>query len=306
MREEHSAADRSTLKGGKVESIKPLDTGGAEHANATFDVNIRNAEGQAVRGIFKPVDGEIRLRPNIEAGTYFRREVVASDFDRMLGGERVVPNTISRTIDGKTGSVQQFAKGAKNTVRLTDAELELLSVERLAATKSVRKTFLLDVTLANTDRHAGNVMWRTVGKAGKLEAIAIDNGLMLPSRHMSRSFRSPGPMNNEAFGRKAIQLDKESIKQLKRVKPEAMAKMMAANDIEIPAARAAMVRVEALKANPNAIRDTFDGASVTSFGDPIKFHDKVNEFWKLSFKNPSALLTPTQMKKIQKAIQAAY
>jgi hypothetical protein len=286
-----------------VGRAKPLSQSQAG-ANSAFEMDLAY-EGRTEHVIFKPAMGEREgLRRFIDAGTYHRREAAASELDEALGGVRVVPKTVSRKVKGRgIGSAQHWAKGAKDYVGLSDAETTALVSENLAANPTFRKTFLLDVVTCNTDRHSGNYMLKAAKKLpGKQKAIAIDNGLTLPKRWNDfEAMRFPDFLADESIMNHFVRLDADSISNLKRLTQRKMAKILAERGIERSAAQAAMVRVEALKYNPNMIE-----AMVVHAPRRVKSVNQVQVFVMQSYKKPRMLVPHGTLEKIEKTLDAAY
>lgn len=93
--------------------------------------------------------------------TYAEREAAAYDVDQALG-LGVVPPTITREIDGKTGMVQEFIKADyRHNFNEVDPD-------------SIYGAAVLDIVTGNTDRHSGNYLVAN----GKF--VTIDQGLTFP------------------------------------------------------------------------------------------------------------------------------
>jgi hypothetical protein len=135
--------------------------------------NIVLKSGQ--RAMFKGVSGEYEeLRRTIKTGTYWKREVVASDVAEIIGYEDLVPTTVKRTIGGDTGSMQAFVKNAEVP---GDSLHSLFMVEA----EQLDRAAVYDFLMGNTDRHAGNFMLgNELTEAGNATLHLIDNGLILP------------------------------------------------------------------------------------------------------------------------------
>lgn len=113
-------------------------------------------------GIFKPSSEEMPdLRSGIEGGTYFKRERAAYLVDRFLDFN-LVPATVIRKIDNKIGSFQEFIPNAHRPSYVEDMPWAKL-----------KKLWIFDYIIWNSDRHRGNLL---LDKKGK-NVYAIDNGL---------------------------------------------------------------------------------------------------------------------------------
>lgn len=210
---------------------------GVESANEVKELTIKSDDGSEQKAIWKPRAGEflhedkygVPLRHGVAAGTFNEREAAVFELDSMLGGEAVVPPTISRMHNGQKGSLQMFSPDSKPTANVDwrhdaggrsamspDAKV----VEELAATPAVRKQFLLDVLSANDDRHEENTLWKKVG--GKLKPVAIDNGLCFPERPERFLFA----VNGDAFGAALLKLDATSIEQIGKLELPKVAAML--------------------------------------------------------------------------------
>ncbi len=120
------------------------------------------------QAVFKSKQGENGwLRNGVPAGTYWRREVAASDVADILGFSDLVPPTSFRTHGPQHGSAQQFVPGAQEAQNV-------MSFEMFDGEQDAARAAVFDYLVANTDRHDGNWML----KNGKL--VLIDNGLSFP------------------------------------------------------------------------------------------------------------------------------
>ncbi|PWA83444.1 Phosphatidylinositol 3-/4-kinase, catalytic domain-containing protein [Artemisia annua] len=168
-----------------------------------------DASGTTYVSVFKPTDEEPRavnnpkgyassvavegLRKGTTVGGGALREVAAYLLDhpigerRSLAGEREgfsgVPLTFMATIlhkgfnhpDGvikeKTGSLQMFMKNDGSCEDFGNSTFPVEEVHKIA---------VLDIRLANTDRHGGNILM-SKDKDGKVVLIPIDHGYSLPT-----------------------------------------------------------------------------------------------------------------------------
>lgn len=160
--------EESHLVSDKLTSKKDLGGG----CNETFITK------NDVKGVFKPVEGEMpHLRQSCPGGTYYKREVASYKFDHVLGFD-MVPPTVVRTIEGNVGSHQLFKEGYKCWADAMDWRGKVS-----AAAKN--RMNLLDYLLGHEDRHFMNFMINSSG-----DMIAIDNGLALGSRFQVSHYRN--------------------------------------------------------------------------------------------------------------------
>lgn len=133
-----------------------------ENGNTNIVVFVKLRDDGA--GIFKPAGGEINLRERVRCGTYFKRERAAYLLDKFLGFD-LVPETVIRTLNGQQGSMQRFIPDAKSGYE-TSGEVLQRNQQQL------RKLWMFDYVLWNSDRHDGNLLFD-----GQEKLHAIDNGL---------------------------------------------------------------------------------------------------------------------------------
>ena len=156
------------LTTGEITSKERMDKGSAN------EVDFIVLKGGR-RAIFKGVKGErVDLRRGIERGTYWRREVAASDIAEIVGYDDLVPKTVARKIGGEQGSVQLFIDGAE-----TAMESAMGSLTEGLTSDDVNRSAIFDFLMGNTDRHDGN--WMIVTETKKIKLI--DNGLILSERY---------------------------------------------------------------------------------------------------------------------------
>ena len=141
----------------------------AKSANTTLIVGFDSQRN--LKGIFKPKEGEtVDGRANVEVGTFWRNEIAASRLNDALRpiGFDLVPTTVSRSVNGKEGSLQLFVNGAERA-KYSDV------LDRAAA--ELFKVF--DYITGNSDRHLGNLL--VVNEGGTKRPVFIDNGLSFPN-----------------------------------------------------------------------------------------------------------------------------
>lgn len=224
-----------------VEHSKISKLGGG--ANESKKLTWADEAGRHAQGVWKPAAGEeLRLRHNIRAGTYHKREAAAYALDRMMGGETVVPPTISRTLQGEPGSLQRFQPGAKVAQKVhAKGGTEALPLED----PSVRRMQLLDLISGNTDRHNGNWL---VDKRGR--AVAIDNGLAFPEGDPER-FLVPGYSYDVNRQSKLLDIDPAQRALLSKLQPEAVGRMLFDHGLGPEAVRTTLGRLQSLQQEPD-------------------------------------------------------
>src|SRR5262249_6779880 len=130
------------------------------------------------KGMWKPAEDQYsgRIRNGaIDSKTQYIREAAASIIAKYAGFTDLVPPTVVREYQGRTGSVQKFVESAdiaRNHDHPYDGETD---AARAAA---------FDQLVANTDRHQKN--WMLKGdpdnQAESDKIALIDNGLILPTK----------------------------------------------------------------------------------------------------------------------------
>lgn len=234
------AAAVASLVSPLVEHAKVGRLGGG--ANVSKKLTWTDEVGRRAQGVWKPAGGEERhLRYNIRGGTYHQREAAAYALDKMMGGETVVPPTVSRTLKGEAGSLQRFQPGSKVAHKISQAQgAEALPLEDA----SVRRMQLLDFISGNTDRHNGNWL---VDKRGR--AVAIDNGLSFPDGDPER-FLVPG-YSSDPRQSKLLDLDSAQRALLFRLEPEQVGRMLADHGLGPGAVRSTLGRLQSLQQDPD-------------------------------------------------------
>lgn len=147
-----STPEEEVLERKEKFSSKPLGGG----VNETIFVSLKD-DGD---GVFKPKQGKGDLEYLNERAAYL--------VDRFLDFG-MVPPTVIRELDKRTGSVQRFVSDAKTGHELTRKEIDQL------ADGDKLKLNILDILIANTDRHGGNFLVK-----GE-RIIAIDHGYSFSS-----------------------------------------------------------------------------------------------------------------------------
>jgi SPP1 gp7 family putative phage head morphogenesis protein len=232
--------------------------GGVNNASM---LTVKDGE-QEHRGIWKTQRAELAfeedegraLRPGVQAGTFYQREAAVFELDQLIGGETVVPPTITREHGGEKGSLQAYVPGAKSTSSIDwrrdaggrdpyrpDAALSA----KLAKDESVRKQVLLDLIGANDDRHSENTLWKKVGD--DLKPVAIDNGLAFPTKPMRFLFA----VDSIEFQRAMLKVDATL---LEKVELADLASILKKYDgITEEQIQQALARTRALKNDPDLL-----------------------------------------------------
>lgn len=163
---------------------------------------MRDAAGQKNVAVFKPIDEEPMAKNNprglplstdgegMKRGTIVGegafREVAAYILDHpvsdsksghSVGFSGVPPTTLVRTLHRgksfKIGSLQMFMENNGSTEDMGPRPFPV---------KEVHKIAVLDIRLANADRHAGNILVCKEGEGGNYKLIPIDHGYCLPEK----------------------------------------------------------------------------------------------------------------------------
>ncbi len=205
--------------------------------NGSYRLTWNDDAGAEQSGIWKPAYGErADLRATIPAGTYHKREAAMYRLDSLMGGDTVVPPTVSRTVKGDVGSVQQFKADA---VEAGKADLD---TKQVTEHPSAKRMLLLDLVAANTDRHTGN--WMVTGTKGNHAVVAIDNGLAFPRG--GRDGLRLGPKNT-------LRLDDYQHGLVKALKPEEVARALLEQGIEPDAVVDTLGRIKSLQMDRDAV-----------------------------------------------------
>jgi hypothetical protein len=155
----------------KITDKKPVS---GVHVNGAHQVKI-----DGIKAMWKPGDEEDAgvERGGIQVGTFYKREVAAFNVAKAIGLDDLVPVTVAREIDGKSGSAQLWADNAVDALNVPVGEKYDGEKDRLRAAA-------FDYLIGNTDRHGRNWML----KDGRF--VLIDNGLAFPARNFAGNFRS--------------------------------------------------------------------------------------------------------------------
>lgn len=144
-------------------------------SNVVFQVTVSGTDIPVA--VFKPDFGEnsnVMLPLTIKKGDASLKERFAYILGEYLGAN--VPYTEVVTVDGHSGSLQEFVHGDTRPT-LSTSELYAYSNPR-----DVRALAVLDLMLVSLDRHQGNKL-RLPDGSGSFRIWGIDNGWCLPSVH---------------------------------------------------------------------------------------------------------------------------
>ncbi|GJN34283.1 hypothetical protein PR202_gb22932 [Eleusine coracana subsp. coracana] len=169
---------------------------------------MQDATGQKNVAVFKPIDEEPMAENNprglplstdgegMKRGTVVGegalREVAAYILDHPAGNCKsgdsvgfsgVPPTALVRSLHRgksfKIGSLQMFMKNNGSTEDMGPRAFPVQEVHKIA---------VLDIRLANADRHAGNILTCKEGEGGNYKLIPIDHGYCLPEKFEDCTF----------------------------------------------------------------------------------------------------------------------
>jgi SPP1 gp7 family putative phage head morphogenesis protein len=214
--------------------VRMKDAGEKEGANETWKVTFHNPDGSTTTGVWKPTPKK-GLRSNIDPATEPQRERAASLLADQLGVRDLYPRATLREIDGQPGSVQEWAKADKTP----KAALDAAAMDRMR---------VFDFIIGNTDRHAGNVLWR----GGT--PVLIDHTLSFPSGPPD-TFRQP-------YRAPAGRLSDDLLRRIDAIDEGAVVDTLRSAGIDEVAIRYTLYRLRALKNDPQALASTGDYADI--------------------------------------------
>ncbi|MGH9412036.1 MAG: hypothetical protein ACRD1V_21580 [Vicinamibacterales bacterium] len=170
------------LKDAPITAIKDLPTGVTKPRKATLVQN-----GITRFGVFKTIDEQPATGvQTLEDGTveaYFqdswRTEVAAYELDKLIG-LGLVPTTVPRTYDGKTGSMQLWVDNIMDEKKRQATHTA--PPDPAAWNDQMAKLFVWDNLIYNTDRNLDNILITS-----SWQLVAIDH---------SRTFRPFGNLKN--------------------------------------------------------------------------------------------------------------
>nr|CAB3460567.1 unnamed protein product [Digitaria exilis] len=223
-------AVREGMEKGNAPTMSSEGTGGAYF--------MQDASGHRHIAVFKPVDEEPMaannprglpvsstgegLKKGTRVGEGALREVAAYILDHPLGGRRsfaghgvegfagVPPTALVRCMhegfrqaDGsdrpafKLGSMQAFVKNCGSCEDMGP---------RLFPVQEVHKICVLDIRLANADRHAGNILFCRDDEGRGVSLVPIDHGYCLPESFEDCTFEwLYWPQSREPFSSEAVE-----------------------------------------------------------------------------------------------------
>jgi hypothetical protein len=173
------AAEQFLLKA-RLRSIKNLGTGVTQPQRAELELN-----GVQHSALFKTIDDrkggvtQLQRSSEINFQDSWQLEVAAYRVDRIIG-LRMVPATVERTLNGKTGSLQWWVQSAMEEAERRKQEVTPPDLE--AWNRTYQKMELFDQLIFNVDRHLKNVL------------VTVDFDLRLIDH--SRSFRAWNELRN--------------------------------------------------------------------------------------------------------------
>jgi hypothetical protein len=173
------AAEQFLLKA-RLRSIKNLGTGVTLPQRAELELN-----GVQHSAVFKTIDDrkggvtQLQRSSEINFQDSWQLEVAAYRVDRIIG-LRMVPATVERTLNGKTGSLQWWVQSAMEEAERRKQEVTPPDLE--AWNRTYQKMELFDQLIFNVDRHLKNVL------------VTVDFDLRLIDH--SRSFRAWNELRN--------------------------------------------------------------------------------------------------------------
>jgi hypothetical protein len=254
--------------------VEPVKKGGI---NASYKVDF--PEGRSA--IYKPESGAVPMTEvGVSKASVPDRERAMSDAGEVFFGDQSpVPKTVVKDLPGRgRGSLQEFKPNAisaddfeKPAVsNATTAQGEDLGIEpdyqsafgpardaeiaARAADPSHQRTFVLDSTLNNVDRHAGNLL---LAEGGAGPAVAIDNGLAMADQPKFSFVDRAQPFYNQEYRAGVSKLQPEVEK--------------AARDVSLKKLSEALGKAKTVK--PTQVRDTLARARDLSY-DPQKLAGK--------------------------------
>jgi len=229
---------------------------------------MRDATGQKNVAVFKPIDEEPMAKNNprgvpvstdgegMKRGTIVGegafREVAAyildhpvsdSKYGHSVGFSGVPPTTLVRTShrgkNFKIGSLQMFMDNNGSTEDMGPRPFPV---------KEVHKIAVLDIRLANADRHAGNILVCKEGEGGNYKLIPIDHGYCLPEKFEDVTFEwLYWPQAREPFS-------DETIEYIKSLDAEEDIKLLKFHGWELPPRCARVLRISTMLLKKGAAR----------------------------------------------------
>lgn len=225
-------------------------------------IDVKTPDGKKHKGIWKSIKGEFlaeeengQLRENINAGTYYEREAVASDVDAIFGGKRVIPHTFVQEFEDEgtgepvLGSLQEYVPGTVTTSQVIDYVRNDDDYKKLASSFEAKKMTFMDLITGNDDRHSGNALWIKNPKHGFVPS-AIDNGLTFPD---GDSCRFLFPISDSIYQEEVLKPSEEIHQLLGDLDIKALAKRLNDSGLEYHAKVRTLARAQALKNTPDLL-----------------------------------------------------
>ncbi|KAG9448261.1 hypothetical protein H6P81_014389 [Aristolochia fimbriata] len=182
---------------------------------------MRDSSGNKYVGVFKPIDEEPMavnnpqglpvtvdgegLKRGTKVGEGALREVAAYILDHPIGGPRsfssgeigfsgVPPTVLVKCLHEGFNHPQGFEYSLKN-VKIGSLQMFVKNYgscedmgPRDFPTEEVHKISVLDIRLANADRHAGNILVCKEGDDSRIKLVPIDHGYCLPEKFEDCTF----------------------------------------------------------------------------------------------------------------------
>ncbi|CAA6665737.1 unnamed protein product [Spirodela intermedia] len=160
--------------------------------------------GQKYVAVFKPIDEEPMAR-GTRVGEGALREVAAYLLDHPIGGRRsslhsgtgfagVPPTVMARCLHEGFNHPDGFTSAAKN-IKIGSLQMFMENVgtcddmgPRAFPLENVHKISVLDIRLANADRHGGNILVCKEGEEHRIRLVPIDHGYCLPENFEDCTF----------------------------------------------------------------------------------------------------------------------
>lgn len=160
--------DEKSLTDTGIDGIKKLGDSTTDNTSTTYRLRLADDS----MAVFKPESGEHpeleEIRDNIRPGKQTAREVGAYQIAKLVGMDDLVAPTVSRTVNGETGSVQAWQRGS--------VARELPYSAMYDGDRDLARAAAFDYVIGNTDRNMGN--WLLDTEQDKLHLI--DHSLAFP------------------------------------------------------------------------------------------------------------------------------
>jgi chemotaxis protein histidine kinase CheA len=218
-----------------AEIASAADLGGGQNSSQVITFK------DGSKAVFKPSEGEVRARPNIDPGTYYQREVAASNLAAHFGMHDMIPETVVRDHGGKVGSMQRWKDGTQLTSDPFHGPLDgsMKSGHKFNQEDS-EKIRVFDYVVGNSDRHAHNLLVGTKAD-GSPHPILIDHGLSFPKGEPVRFIQPVSSMTIKD------ELHRNTQKMIDSIDLRHVAQTLHAAGIEKEAIRHSLLRAKAIK-----------------------------------------------------------